>query len=296
MGRVIVLKKGLVLPRVVVQADNIADGWERSVVAAYKHGAHIKTQYDPEGAPPSRDIALDLTVNLSMGEPRIHRAFPGGIMDLEAYRQEMVWGIRDAWIDPEAGKWEYTYHQRFAAFDVPGLNAPVNQLGYMLEALAKQTYTRQAQAITWQPWQDAGIKDPPCLQRIWCRVFDDALVMHIYIRSNDAYKAAFMNMYAFTDLQRALADALSLMLGRRIRPGQYSHVADSFHIYGKDFVEFQGFLETLKKRTWEERTWHTWMRAREIAEAAVSIPQSLHHEMMTGQKGIYDCKCCLEAA
>lgn len=294
MANIGVMSKGLSLPVVTVHASNLPDAWEAAITTTWREGAQIKTQYDPPDVPPSRDVILVLTVDDAFAEPRYHRAFPGGLFELEVYRREVVEGLHDHWIDPAGGKWEYTYHQRFAAFDVPGLDAPVNQLGYMLEALAKQTYTRQVQAITWQPWQDAGIKDPPCLQRIWCRVFDDALVMHIYIRSNDAFKAAFMNMYAFTDLQRALADALSLMLGRRIRPGQYSHVADSFHIYGKDFVEFQGFLGTLEKRAWEDRTWHTWLVAREIAEAAVSIPQSLRHEMKTGQKGIYDCGCCCE--
>lgn len=51
-----------------------------------------------------------------MSEPRIHRAFPGGIVELEAYRQEVVEGIHDHWVNPAEGKWEYTYHERLTAY------------------------------------------------------------------------------------------------------------------------------------------------------------------------------------
>ena len=53
-------------------------------------------------------------------EPRIHRAFPGGLDDLEKYRAEVLYGVHDHWIDPAAGKWEYTYHERLFAYRVPG--------------------------------------------------------------------------------------------------------------------------------------------------------------------------------
>jgi thymidylate synthase len=37
--------------------------------------------------------------------------------------------------------------------------------------------------------------------------------------------------------------------------GRYCHIADSYHIYGSYFNEFEGrFLKALQKRTFEERT------------------------------------------
>ena len=276
----------LTLPVVHIVAENIAEGWERAVLETWERGARIKTQYDPEDAPPSRDASLFLVVRNSFAEPRLHRAFPGGITELEVYRQEVVDGIHDHWIDPEAGMWEYTYHERLAAYRVPGIAEPIDQLGYMAEALIEAPHTRRAQAITWQPWQDAGIHDPACLQRIWCRVYGDELVMNIHIRSNDAFKAAFMNMYAFTDLQRALAERVSEGLGREIRPGQYAHIADSFHIYGSYFEEFEGFLGSVERRSWEERTWKTEDVASMIEEARERVVSSLEEEKRTGRKGL----------
>ncbi len=255
-------------------------------MACWEQGAQVRTQYDQPGDPPSRDVTLCLVVREPLGDPRLHRAFPAGLEELEAYRQEVVDGIHDHWIDPAAGKWQYTYHERLAAYAVPGLDQPVNQLDYVVEALAAAPYTRRAQAVIWKAWEDAGIEDPACLQRLWFRVFGDKLICNCHMRSNDAFKAAFMNMYAFTDLQRLLAERLSERLGRSIRAGQYTHIADSFHIYGSYFGEFEAFLQTLEKRTFEQRTW-TWEQvAPIIEEAREAIARSLDRERLTGRKGL----------
>ena len=183
----------LTLPVLQIEAETIPEGWEKAVLACWERGARIATQYDQEGDPHSRDALLVLAVTNPLAEPRIHRAFPGGIQDLEVYRQEVVEGIHDHWIDPAAGKWEYTYHERLTAYRVPGLSEPVNQLDYVVDALAQAPYTRRSQAITWKPWEDAGISDPACLQRMWFRAFGDELVLNVHMRSNDAFKASFMN-------------------------------------------------------------------------------------------------------
>ena len=93
------------------------------------------------------------------------------------------------------------------------------------------------------------IADPACLQRLWFRISDGRLHMNVHIRSNDAFKAGFMNMYAFTELQRDLAARIG------VQPGQYMHIADSFHIYGSYFSDFEGFLETLKSRSPQQRVY-----------------------------------------
>jgi thymidylate synthase len=276
----------LTLPVVYVVADTLPEAWEKAVLETWKIGARIPTQYDRPSDPPSRDALAVIVVKNPLAEPRIHKAFPGGIVDLECYRQEVVDGIHDHWIDPASGKWEYTYHERLTAYTVPGISQKIDQLDYIVRALTESPYTRRAQAITWKPWEDAGIRDPACLQRIWCRVFDDELVMNVHMRSNDAFKASFMNMYAFTDLQRSIADRLSKSIGREIRVGQYTHIADSFHIYGSYFKEFEGFLASLEKRTFEERTYRTEDIMDVIADAREQIARSLEAETSSGRKGL----------
>jgi len=238
---------------VFVEERTLPAAWERSVIECWERGTPFRTEYDKEGDPPSKDCTALIVVHEPLEEPRIHRAFPGGLDDLEIYRQEVVNGVRDHWIDPAAGKWSYTYHQRLAAY--PSAAGPLDQLEYIVSRLAATPHTRRAQAITYEPVLDQKTDDPPCLQRAWWRLEDDRLLLQVTMRSNDAFKAAFMNMFAFTELQRELAGRLSDRVGREIVPGCYTHFANSYHIYGSYFAEFEGFLETVEKRSWEDRVW-----------------------------------------
>ena len=224
--------------------------WEAAVLACWKSGEAFPTEYDKPLDPPSRDVTALIHVTHPFEEPRIHRAFPGGLDFLEIYRAEMLYGVHDHWIDPAAGKWEYTYHQRLFAYDVPGLGV-IDQIAAVIDKLRAAPHTRRAQAITWQPWNDQNISDPACLQRLWFRVSGGRLHMNTHIRSNDAYKAAFLNMYAFTELQRTIAAAVG------VEPGEYMHIADSFHIYGSYFQEFEGFLQTVERRAPQDRVYTT---------------------------------------
>jgi len=225
--------------------------WEKAVLACWREGDPFPTQYDKPHDPRSRDVLALIHVTEPLAEPRIHRAFPGGPADLEKYRAEVLYGVHDHWIDPAAGKWEYTYHQRLFAYRLPGPDGPVyNQIERCAAMLRECGFTRRAQAVTWQVWQDLGICDPACLQRLWFRVQDGRLNMVAHMRSNDAFKAAFMNMYAFIELQREVARAIGVPVG------EYCHVADSFHIYGSYFAEFEGFLKLVEKRPPEERVWN----------------------------------------
>jgi len=268
----------LTLPVVHIVAKTLPEGWEQAVLETWRCGAAIKTQYDKPDDPPSRDVSLFLVVTDPFAEPRIHRAMPGGIEDLEVYRQEVVDGIHDHWIAPEEGKWQYSYHERLTAYSVPGLSEPVNQLEYVIQALCETPYTRRAQCVLWKPWTDAGYEHPACLQRLWFRIFENQLVMAAHMRSNDAFKAAFMNMYAFTDLQRYVAECVSERLGRNIEVGQYHHIVDSFHIYGSYFPEFEGFLKSVEQRTFEQRTYRTEDIQILIDEAREKIAARLQQE------------------
>jgi len=300
-----------------VVSENLPAGWERAVLDTWKMGASFRTEYDKPGDPESKDVSLMLHVRHPFAEPRIHKGFPGGLDDLEKYVMEVLYGVHDHWIAPEEGKWEYTYHERLFDYRLSGkemfpkyidtvkklekksenngcvtdlsklyqtqadvltgVYRKIDQIQSIIEKLKEAPHTRRAQAVTWQAWNDIGIGDPSCLQRMWFRCephtcdtckgkgeiahglcFNcegtgkvDKLNMHIHIRSNDAYKAGFMNMYAFTELQKWVADQLEIEIG------EYVHIADSFHIYGSYFDEFEGFLKMTADREWEDRTWTT---------------------------------------
>lgn len=260
------------IPLLCVRGRTLAAAWERAVVETWRSGAALRTQYDKAGDPPSRDATVVIEVAEPLGEPRLHRSFPAGLEELEIYVQEVVWGVHDSWIRPEEGKWSYTYHQRLFAYDViddfkdaprGGPFGAVDQVGAMVEELAACGYTRRAQAITWMPTVDLGHAEPPCLQRVWCRLVEvegeaPRLVMNTHWRSRDGYKAAFMNMVALTTLQAEIARRVGERLGRAVALGRYVDISDSFHIYGSYFREIENnFLTLMKARPFEARTWRT---------------------------------------
>ena len=108
--------------------------WEKAVIACWQQGESFATEYDKTGDPKSRDVTAMIHVTNPFDEPRIHRAVPAGLDDLEKYRAEMLYGVHDHWIDPAAGKWEYTYNERLRNYQVPGLGA-TDQIAAVIEKL-----------------------------------------------------------------------------------------------------------------------------------------------------------------
>lgn len=258
------------IPVLSVQAESIARAWEESLIELNKNGCSIQTQYDRPGDPPSKDATMLITVHDPLSEPMIHKDFPGGPQDLQEYVMEVCDGIKDHLVrdhrDPGDTRWEYTYHQRLFRYEVPGAGV-FDQIETMCRKLADTTYTRRAQAVTWKVWEDNDCYDPACLQSVWCRIIEEAgepvLSMNVRFRSNDAYKAAFMNMFALVQLQQRIAARVSELTAKKVRVGRYFHHADSYHIYGSYFREFEGrFLGALEKRTFEQRT----MRYEDVRE------------------------------
>lgn len=253
------------IPVLQVKGSCLAEAWERSVIAAYQEGCDIKTEYDKPDDPPSKDCSITIVVANPLEEPLIHRDMPGGLEDLQEYVMEVLDGIKDHWVrdpdDPDDTRWEYTYHQRLFNYSVPGSGTLYDQVEILAEKLAKVPYTRRAQAVTWKVWEDNTCYDPACLQSIWCRLLpgdDDTWLLNtnVRFRSNDAYKAAFMNMFALIMLQKKIAGRIAELSGRKVIPGRYVHQADSYHIYGSYIDEFeQRFLRMYDERPFEDRTY-----------------------------------------
>jgi thymidylate synthase len=253
------------IPVLYVEGNNLAEAWEKSLISVHSKGCNIKTEYDKPDDPPSKDCTMVLVVKDPLSEPMIHKDLPGGLEDLQEYVLEVLDGIKDHCVrdpsDPQDTRWEYTYHQRLFTYSVPGLNEAYDQIDLIAKKLAETPYTRRAQAITWKVWEDNSCYDPACLQSIWCRLLpNDAdnwyLNTNVRFRSNDAYKAAFMNMYALIQLQKKIAEKITELSEKTVKLGRYVHQADSYHIYGSYFEDFEErFLKALKTRTFEERTY-----------------------------------------
>jgi len=266
------------IPVLMVEGNNLAEAWEKSLVSAYESGCEIKTEYDKPDDPPSKDCTMIIVVRDPLAEPMIHKDLPCGLDDLQEYVMEVLDGIKDHCIrdpdDPDDPRWEYTYHERLFRYSLPSSTEIFDQIELLSEKLAKTPHTRRAQAITWKVWEDNFCYDPACLQSIWCRLLqgdDDQWLLNtnVRFRSNDAYKAAFMNMFALVQLQAKIAQRIAALSGRTVHLGRYVHQADSYHIYGAYFEEFKArFLKALETRSFEQRTFR-YEAVRSLMEEAI---------------------------
>lgn len=278
------------IPVLFVEGESLAEAWEQSLISVRRHGCDIKTEYDKPEDPPSKDCSMTIVVRNPLAEPMIHKDFPAGLEDLQEYTMEVLDGIKDHCVrasadDEDDTRWEYTYHQRLFEYQLPGAEDLYDQIELVAAKLAKTPHSRRAQAITWKVWEDNYCYDPACLQSIWCRLLpgDDALYLNtnVRFRSNDAYKAAFMNMFALIQLQSRIARRIEELSGKTVRLGRYVHQADSYHIYGSYFHEFeQRFLGGLERRSFEERTFR-YEDVKDIMQEA--IPAILEKAAKMGQ-------------
>jgi len=292
------------IPILYARGEALAEAWENSLIALGARGGFVRTQYDAKTdgslytSPPSLDCTMHLIVEDPSSEPMIHRCFPGGMADLEEYRQEVVDGIKDHWVrdqtNHEDTRWEYTYHGRIFNYDVPGLDDAINQFTTMAANLAESPITRRAQVISWKPWEDLNIGDPACFQSLWGRTLrtnpefefysddktgDPMLNLDMRFRSRDAYNAAFMNSFAFIHLVEDLARRISEKRGEKVKLGRLLDQSDSYHIYGDKLEDFNGrFVGQLKARSFEDRTWTRDSMQTLFQEAKPMIKQKIERE------------------
>jgi thymidylate synthase len=264
------------IPVLFVRGRTLAEAYEKALISLYEGGGRMPTQYDKPGDPESIDATMNITVDEPDADPMIHKAFPGGIEDLREYVMELE-GAKDHWIknmdDSEDTRWEYTYHGRLASYGTwreSGAGGSreagpfkVNQIEKVIEKLAAEPSTRQAQMITWMPNIDFDCYDPPCLQSLWYRLLIDEeqtgwLNCNVRFRSNDAWGANFMNMFGFCRFnQDLIAAEIARRSGRRVELGRLNWQVDSFHIYGKDVeAAEQRFFRRLESTSFEERVFN----------------------------------------
>ena len=173
-----------------------------------------------------KEVSMTMVVEEPLKEPMISKLFIGGPRELEQYRQEMLDGILD--FEVERGNWAYTYHQRMAG-----------QFDFVLEDLRRNPSSRRAVLLIRDAAKDCASNDPACLQHIQFFIRDGKLHCKVLFRSNDACKAAFMNAFALILLQKRFADELGLEMGT------YTHRANSFHCYEKDFDMLEGYRKRI---------------------------------------------------
>jgi len=178
-----------------------------------------------------KELSATMVIQYPLREPMISKCFIGGPEELQQYVMEMLDGILDFEVD--RGNWTYTYHQRMTEY--PGREGYlINQISFVINELRRNPSSRRAVMFI-RSIDDIGSDDPACLQHIQYFIRNGELDCDVLFRSNDAAKATFMNAFALIMLQKRIADELG------VKVGTYTHRANSFHCYEKDWELLHGY-------------------------------------------------------
>lgn len=184
-----------------------------------------------------KELSMTMVVEEPLSEPMISKLMIGGPKDLEQYVEEILYGILD--FEVEKGKWAYTYHSR-----------AVEQIPLVIAELKRNPDSRRA-VIDIRDWRiDMESSEPPCLNHIQYFIRDGKLHCKVLFRSNDACKATFFNAFALIMLQKYIADCLYIDVGT------YTHRANSFHCYARDFGTLEAYADKIAHTDIEDLTYN----------------------------------------
>ena len=206
-----------------VKGKSLPDAYHNALAALHENNEESPCpDYDTR----HKEASMTFVVEEPLAEPMISKLFIGEPRSLEQYRQEMLDGILD--FEVERGKWDYTYHLRMEK-QIPGV----------IFELKRCPESRRA-VISTREQQEMFSESPACMQHLQFLIRGGALHCKILFRSNDATKATFMNAFALIMLQKKIADELGVPVG------SYTHRANSFHVYERDYEMFEGYVRRIK--------------------------------------------------
>lgn len=212
----------------IVICKTLPDAYHKALVNLHECGQFVPC---PDWNTSQKEMSMTMVVKEPLAEPMISRLFIGGPRELEQYRQEVLYGILDFEIDK--CNWTYTYHNRMVNYD------GIDQIQFVIDELRRNPYSRRAVIAIRDVKVDISNNDPACMQHIQYFIRNNRLDCSVLFRSNDACKATFMNAFALIMLQKYIADELGCEVG------SYTHRANSFHCYERDFDMLNGYVKRI---------------------------------------------------
>lgn len=242
----------MVYSLIQIEAETIGEAWEKAVVEIMKRG-HDRFVEAPEYKTWSKDSPMIIVVSDPMKEPRVSPK-SGLIRDYaDIYTKNFIEGIGDA---EKENSFDYTYYSRLRHYkdcevrammknisenieeevnEISGGKCVVkeyDQIKLAIDTLKKDPSRRSVVLATWIVARDsikAGLRrektSSPCLVTIHPQIIDGRLHFFVTMKTNDLYNGWPENAYAFTALQKHMADELGVGIGT------YTHFSISMHIY-----------------------------------------------------------------
>lgn len=147
------------------------------------------------------------------------------------YQQGFINAYKTQFLDTDCRGFEYTYGNRLCAYEDNEAYCYRNQINYIIKILQKDSKSRRAQAITWNPFFDTDEdcenmpEEVPCLQLVKCRIMKNKLHMEVVFRSHDMLSGYYPNVLGLSYLMGYIAEKVG------VQKGHLTVVSLSPHVY-----------------------------------------------------------------
>lgn len=242
----------------IVTGDNLAQTWEQAVRLMMDKG-FSRFVRAPEYQTWTKDSPMMLIVRDPMAEPRLSQKALITRSMCDEYAHSLIHGHAK---DKE-NSYEYTYYSRLRHYPdcmiraglphvsedeqstkdyvrkVSGGKCVVQRLDQVEQAISifKKDPTRRTVVMhTWIPFRDLAKFTPervdtssPCLVILHPQIAEGKLHFNVVMKTNDLFNAWPGNAYAFSALQKHMADQIGVGVGH------YTHFSVSMQVYQEVF-------------------------------------------------------------
>ena len=224
------------MKEVLVQGRSLPEAYHKAILELHRLGDIVScNDWDQT----QKELSLTMVVENPLMEPMISKLYIGGFKELQQYVMEVLDGILNFKIGDSETSWEYTYHDRITNYAVN--QGTLNQVDFVVKELRRSVDSRRAVIDVRDNRVDPFNPHPACLQNIQYFIRDEKLHCKVLMRSNDAAEATFMNAFAFVMLHKKIANELGVPVGT------YTHRANSFHCYEKDYTLLQQYVDGINQ-------------------------------------------------
>ena len=121
-----------------------------------------------------------------------------------------------------------------------------------------------------------AVKDVPCTLALQFFIRDNALHLHVNMRSSDIILGLSYDVPAFTIMQEVMANELGVGLG------EYVHTSNSLHCYERDFEMLDAIAASTNDSSCEMPALPIWFPTNELLEIEKSVWSASNAEIKDG--------------
>lgn len=245
----------------IIEAKNLGEAWEKSCILMMQEG-HTRYVQAPEYQIETKDLPLFIKVSEPFAEPRLSDKANTTRELADEYTKKFLHGSGKE----NENNFDYTYFSRLRCYPdckvrawLPSVTESdeelaeevkkispdgkcvvqrIDQVAKAINILKKDPTRRTVVMHTWVPFRDLMKFGPkredsssPCVLLFYPQLVDGKLHMFVVMKTNDLYNAWPENAYAFSSLQKYMAEQLG------VETGTYTHFSVSMHIYKDMYVE-----------------------------------------------------------